>query len=291
MRVRSWVGALLVLAIVGAATPAVAQDVNEEVRRAVERAVGASIATSVSESLSRSIVSEGLRLMPNNTLFASPFYNKTEADFGLFSFDADTFGGTVGGLVKVHEAVLLHAAFAGATTSVDVSNGLNSSFDSHFVQLPLGGNFVYVNTAPVKAWLTLEGGIANFGSSQTDDIWSWNAGPSTTFSFRVGDVLFEPNLGFRFSNTFEDDNAETQSAMQMGFALKYRGEVFRPQLNFAYSKSLTTQDDGVISVGPELLFAINPAMLVGVAYNYSRPLDAAIDLNSHTVTLQFRWTF
>ena len=80
------------------------------------------------------------------------------------------------------------------------------------------------------------------------------------------------------------------------FALKYRGEKFRPQLNFAYSKIISPavisrEEDGVISVGPEILYAIRPNMLIGGAYSYSTPLTKDVDVNSHTVTLEFRWIF
>jgi len=44
-------------------------------------------------------------------------------------------------------------------------------------------------------------------------------------------------------------------------------------------------------VGPEILYAITPNVLVGGSYSYSTPLTKGVDVNSHTVTLEFRWIF
>lgn len=296
MRVRSLCGAALFFLLVGTPGLAFAQGggADEEVRRAVERAVGSSIALSVSDSLSRSIVSESLGAAPLTTLFVSPFYNRTEGKFDFGSFESDTYGGVVGGLFKVHDMFLIHGAVGGAVLTTDVSaGGASSSIDGSFVDFRLGGDLIFLNTQPVKAWLTLEGGVSNFDTDVTDSIWAWRAGPSTTLSARAGNVLFEPNVGFSFGNTFEDDDADTVTVFQTGFSLKHRGEKFRPQLNFTYSKIIDPDldDDGFVSFGPELLYAVNPAMLIGVGYTYGTPLTSGIDVDSHTVTLQFRWIF
>ncbi|HEU4370663.1 MAG TPA: hypothetical protein VFV05_20770 [Methylomirabilota bacterium] len=298
MRAGSISGAALVVLLVGIAGPAFAQggggDTNEEVKKAVERAVGSSIATSVAESLSRSIVSEGLQLMPTTTIFGSPFYNRTDGDFSFGSFKSDTGGVVVGALHKLHDILLVHGALGGAFTSTEVSaGGLDTDIDSTLVDTRLGANLIFLNTQPVKGWLTLEGGFANFNSNVADDIWAWRAGPSVTLSARGGPILFEPSVGVAFSNTFEDDNADTITSFQGGFSLKYRGEKFRPQLNFVYQKVVDPDldDDGFISVGPEILYAITPSLLVGGAYSYGTSLTSGIDIDSHTVTLQVRWSF
>lgn len=302
MRVRSIVRSIVGFALAGlmaAAGPAFAQggggDTNEEVKKAVERAVGSSISSSVAESLSRSIVSEGLRVAPTTTIFGSPFYNRTEGDFSFASFKSDTGGAVIGGLFKLHDIVLVHGAFSGAATNTRVSAlGTSTKIDSTFIETRLGTNLIFLNTEPVKGWLTLEGGFSNFNTNVSDDIWSWRAGPSATFSVRGGPILFEPTVGFGFSNTFEDDDADTVTAFQAGFSLKYRGEKLRPQLNFVYAKVIdpsTIKDDGFISVGPEILYAVTPAFLIGGAYSYGTSLNSGVDINSHTVTLEFRWIF
>jgi hypothetical protein len=269
------------------AGPAIAQgNVNDEVKKAVERAVGSSISSAVTESLSRSVVSNGVQLMPTTTLFASPFYNKTVADFAFGSFEADTAGAVAGGLFRVSDYFLLHGGLAGAGISTDAGDG-------SFFELRLGGDLVFVNTPAAKAWLTLEYGVSNFSTDATDSIWAWRLGPSATVSLRAGDFLFEPNVGFSFSNTFEDDGADTVTAFQAGFSVKYRGEKFRPQFNVTYAKVLDPDfgDDGFIALGPEFLYAVTPSMLIGLAYTYGTPLTSGIDVHSHTVTLEFRWTF
>ena len=304
MRVR-WLGgaALAVVVLVGSSAPALAQgggDVNEEVRKAVERAVGASVSTSVAESLSRSIVSEGLLQEPRTTIFGSPFYNRTEGDFDFGSFDADTFGGTVGVLQKITSWALVHGAFSGATTSVDAeAGGFEAETRLRLIDMRLGANLVFLNTRPAKAWFTLEGGVSNFDTDVegTDDIWSWRIAPSVTGSLRSGNILFEPVVGFAFSRPFAGvEDEETTITFNPGFSLKYRGERFRPQLNFAYSKIIDPRDaarldDGVISVGPQILYAIAPNLLVGGAYTYSTPLTKDVDIDSHTFTLEIRWIF
>jgi hypothetical protein len=302
MRVSRLWGVGLGLLLLGLAGPAFAQgggDISEEVKKAVERSVGASVSSSVAESLSRSIVSEGLRVEPKTTFFFNPFYNRTEGDFDFGSFDADTGGGVVGMLFKLNNFTLLHAALSGAHTSVDASaGGLSVESTSHLIDGRLGASFVVLNTQPAKAWLTLEGGISQFDAEDVNDIWSWRASPSATLSLRGGPILFEPTIGFSFSRPFSgvEGDKDTTITFNPGFALKYRGEVFRPQLNFLYSKiihpgSVADNDDGVISVGPEILFAVTPNILVGGAYNYSTPLTKDVDVNSHTVTLEFRWIF
>ena len=301
MRVRSIYSAALGVLLVAIAGPAFAQggggDTNEEVKKAVERAVGSSISSSVADSLSRSIVSEGVRAMPTTTVFASPFYNRTEGDFDFGSFNSDTGGLVAGGLFKLHDIVLLHGALSLAGTSTKVEAlGTETKISSTLFEARLGTNLIFLNTEPVKGWLTLEGGFSNFNTNVTDDIWSWRAGPSATLSARAGPILIEPTVGFAFSNTFEDDDADTITSMQAGFSLKYRGEKLRPQLNFVYSKvigpsTIASQDDGFISVGPEILYAITPSILIGGAYSYGTSLNSGVDINSHTVTLEFRWIF
>jgi hypothetical protein len=301
MPVRSMFGPVLAVLLIAIPAVAFAQggggDTNEEVKKAVERAVGSSISSSVAESLSRSIVSEGVAGGPATTIFGSPFYNRTDGDFSFGSFKSDTGGLVLGGLFKAHDILLLHGALSGAYTSTRAEAlGTSTTIDSTFIETRLGANLVFLNTMPVKGWLTLEGGFSNFNTNKTDDVWSWRAGPSATLSVRGGPILFEPTVGFAFSNTFEDDDADTTTAMQAGFSLKYRGEKFRPQLNFLYSKIIgpstaSSQDDGFISVGPEILYAITPSILVGGAYSYGTSLNSGVDINSHTVTLEFRFIF
>lgn len=270
-------------------------DTNEEVKKAVERAVGSSISSSVAESLSRSIVSEGLRQMPTTTIFGSPFYNRTDGDFDFGSFKSDTGGLVIGGLYKLHDIVLVHGALSGAGTSTKAEAlGMSTSIDATFFESRLGADLIFLNTEPAKAWLTLEGGFSHFDTDVTDGIWSWRTSPSVTVSLRAGPILFEPSVGFAFANTFEDDNAKTNISFQSGFSLKYRGEKLRPQLNFVYAKVIgpsDIKDDGFISVGPEVLYAVTPSFLVGVAYSYGTSLNSGVDINSHTATLEFRWTF
>jgi hypothetical protein len=302
MRVSMLRGVGLGLLLLGSAGPAFGQgggDIGEEVKKAVERSVGASVSSSVAESLSRSIVSEGLAVEPRTTIFFNPFYNRTEGDFDFGDFDADTGGATVGGLFKLNDFTLLHAAFSGSHTSVDASaGGFSVESKAHLIDGRLGATFVVLNTRPAKGWLTLEGGLTNFDAEDLDDIWTWRASPSFTLSLRGGPVLFEPTVGFSFSRPFSgvDGDKDTTILFNPGFALKYRGEVFRPQLNFLYSKiihpgSVADNDDGVISVGPEVLFAIKPNLLIGGAYNYSTTLTNNVDVNSHTFTLELRWIF
>jgi hypothetical protein len=295
MRGRSTCGGVAFCVLGFAASVFAQADVNEEVRRAVERAVNSSIASSVSQSLSRSVASEGLPVMPTTTVFTSPFYNRTDGDFSFGSFEADTYGGVAGVLYKAHDRLLLHGAFAGSAVSVSASaGGRDVDVDARFVQVTLGADPIYLNTRPVKAWLTLEGSFANLDTDVTSDTWLWTAGPGTTVSVRCGDVLFEPNVGFLFGNTFEDDNADTTTVFTPGLSLKYRGERWRPQFNMVYQKTIdpsVSGDDGFISAGPEVLYAVRPSLLIGGAYTYGRPLVDDVDVNSHTVTLQFRWIF
>ena len=150
-----------------------------------------------------------------------------------------------------------------------------------------------------KGWFTLEGGVSRFDSNveDFDAIWAYRVAPSMTLSVRGGPILFEPTIGFAFSRAFKGvDDADTTITFNPSFSVKYRGEKFRPQFNFAYSKVLAPKivsgnEDGVISIGPEILYAISPNILIGGAYSYSTPLTKDIDVNSHTVTLEFRWIF
>jgi hypothetical protein len=301
MRVRLLWAAALCLLLVGSAVPAFAQgDVSEEVRRAVERAVGASVSSSVAESLSRSIVSEGLRVEPRTTIFGSPFYNKTEGDFEFGSFDADTYGGVLGFLHKINNFTLIHGAFSGAHTHAEATvAGEDFEANARFLDMRLGVDLVFLNTQPAKGWFTLEGGVSNFGTDveDVDDIWSYRLAPSATVSLRTGNVLFEPTVGFAFSRPFDGvEDPEWTITFNPGFSLKYRGERLRPQLNFLYSKiihpgTIAGNEDGVISVGPEILYAVTPNLLIGGAYSYSTPLTKGIDIDSHTATLEIRWIF
>lgn len=293
MRLGPIHGAVLSVLMVGIAGSAFAQgNTNDEVRKAVERAAGSSIGSAVAESLSRSIVSEGTRQMPATTIFGGPFYNRTDGDFSFGSFNSDTFGGLAGGLHKLHDLFLIHGALAGAVTNTEVTGA--GDIDSGFFEARLGGDLIFLNTQPVKAWATLEGGISRFDSEGVDEIWAWRVAPSATFSVRLGErFLFEPTAGFAFSNTFEDDGADTTTTLQLGSSLKYRGERFRPQLNFTYQTIIdpVVKDNGFISVGPEILYAVTPSLLIGGAYTYGTSLNTGVDINSHTVTLEVRWTF
>ncbi len=306
MHQRSLCGIALFWLLVGLAGPAFAQggggnDVNEEVRRAVEWAVGASVSTSVAESLSRSIVSEGTRQAENTTIFFSPFYNRTDGDFDFAKFTADTGGGTIGFLQKLNDVVLLHGAFAGAFTKAktEVDGFGTTRVETNFLDGRLGADFIFLNEQAIKGWFTLEGGVSRFDSDvqDFDAIWAYRVAPSMTLSGRMGPILFEPTIGFAFSRAFKGvDDADTTITFNPSFSLKYRCEKFRPQLNFAYSKVLAPKivsgnEDGVISVGPEILYAISPNILIGGAYSYSTPLTKDVDVNSHTVTLEFRWIF
>lgn len=292
---------VLLVLVVGLAESALAQaDVNEEVRRAVERSVGASVSSAVAESLSRSIVSEGLRVEPRTTVFGSPFYNRTDGDFDSASFKADTYGGVVGVLHKLNDFVLVHGAFSGAGTHATADVGGDEfSTNARFLDMRLGSDLIFLNTQPVKGWFTLEGGVSNFDTDieDVDSIWSWRAAPSATLSIRTGPVLFEPTVGFGFSRAFKGvDDPELSITFNPGFSVKYRGEKFRPQLNFAYQKVIhpkivAENEDGVIAVGPEILYAVTPNLLIGGAYSYSTPLTKDVDVNSHTVTLEVRWIF
>jgi len=302
---RSLVGGALVVLIVGLAGPAFAQgggnDVNEEVRRAVERAVGASVSTSVAESLSRSIVSEGVRQEGNTTVFFSPFYNRTDGDFDFASFKADTGGGTIGFLWKLDDVVLFHGSFAGAATNARTKvEGFGSTeVNTNFLDFRLGADLVFLNSERVKGWFTMEAGVSRFDSDveDFDSIWAYRIAPSMTFSLREGNFLFEPTVGFAFSRAFKGvDDADTIVTFNPGFSFKYRGEKWRPQLNFLYSKIISPgvisrEEDGVISVGPELLYAVSPNLLVGAAYNYATPLTKDVNVDSHTFTLEIRWIF
>ena len=305
MRLTRLSGVAVFLLLVGLAGPAFAQggggDVNEEVRRAVERAVGASVSTSVAESLSRSIVSDAQRQKENTTIFFSPFYNRTDGDFDFASFKADTGGGTIGFLQRINDVVLFHGAFAGAFTKAKTDvDGETFRVETNFIDMRLGVDLVFLNIDVVKAWFTMEGGVSRFDSDVEDAnaIWAYRIAPSVTASFRVyGPLLFEPTIGFAFSRAFSGvDDADTVVTFNPSFSLKYRGEKFRPQLNFAYAKVLTPtiisgNEDGVISVGPEVLYAISPNILVGLAYSYATPLTKGVNVDSHTATLEFRWIF
>jgi hypothetical protein len=40
-----------------------------------------------------------------------------------------------------------------------------------------------------------------------------------------------------------------------------------------------------------LLYAVRPNVLVGAAYTFGTSLTSGVDVDSHTVTLELRWTF
>lgn len=303
---QGWLAGVALVVLLAGVSPAFAQggggnDVNEEVRRAVERAVGASVSTSVAESLSRSIVSEAMQQEPRTTIFFSPFYNRTDGDFDVAKFSADTGGGTIGFLQKINDVVLFHGAFAGAFTKArtEVEGFGTTHVETNFVDGRLGADFIFVNAPTVKGWFTMEGGVSRFDTDvqDFDAIWAYRIAPSVTLSVRGGPVLFEPTVGFAFSRAFSGvDDADTVITFNPGFSVKYRGEKFRPQFNFLYSKVIapdviSSNEDGVISVGPEILYAITPNILIGAAYSYSTPLTKDVHVDSHTATLEFRWIF
>lgn len=288
---------LAVALVLGSTQHALAQGADEEVRRAVERAISSSISSSVTESLSRSIMSEGLEIMPTTTLFASPFYSRVEVDFLGADANADAGGAVLGVLHKVHDIVLVHAAIAGTGTSTEVEfedeNGDDETTDASggAINTTLGADIVYLNQTQVKAWLTTEAGFSYLDTDVSDGSWGWLVSPSTTVSVRTGPVLIEPNLGFQFIGSF-DDGGGVAYGMVVGTSVKYRGDRWRPQFNFAYSKLLdASEDDGFISFGPEVLYAVTPAILVGGAYSYGTSLTDGLDVDAHTITAEFRWTF
>jgi hypothetical protein len=310
MRKSWWGGAVALLVggmtLAGFTPPVSAQgaDPSEEVRRAIDRAAGAAVAAAIAETLSRSIVSESITQAPKTTVFGSPFYTRADGDIDTISFEADIFGANVGFLHKISDNVLVHTAFTGAAGN---ARGRDDDepfdIDGHLIDFRLGTDLIFLNTEPAKAWFTLEGGLVYFAANSEgfDPIWAWRIAPSTTFSFRAGPVLIEPTVGFQFVRPFtgeiiEDEDRDLIVTFNPALAVRYRGEKLRPQLNVAYQRVLTPKtisknDDGFISVGPEILYAITPNLLVGGSYTYTTSFSKDVDINAHTILLEARWTF
>jgi hypothetical protein len=87
-----------------------------------------------------------------------------------------------------------------------------------------------------------------------DAIWAYRIAPSMTLSARSGRLLFEPTVAFGSRGPSRAWTMRHGRHFNPSFALKYRGEKFRPQLNFAYVQDHLAghrlqSEDGVISVG------------------------------------------
>lgn len=231
---------------------------------------------------------------PTGTLFLDAVYTRADERFEFGSATSSSYGGQVGALYALHDRVLVHGSFRGIGSDVKFSfdDETEYKFSRRFVETRLGADLIYLDTKPLKAWLTLEGGFANSDTDVSNAFWSWRASASTTLSWRIGNVLLEPMVAVAFTDTFERDT-ERVTAVGGGFAAKYRGERWRPQLNFAYSKVVdpNIHDDGFIEVGPEVLYAVTPSLLVGLGYTYGTPVDRDIHFDSHTAMLRIRWTF
>jgi hypothetical protein len=237
---------------------------------------------------------DGARPQPVATLFLDGTYNMAGDRRDLEHNRQQSYGGEVGVLARLHEIFLAHASFRGLGFDNKFQfDGDEFRSSGRFIEVRLGGDLIYLDSKPLKAWLTLEGAFFNTEvAGGRDSSWVWNVGPSTTLSWRLGDVLLEPTVGVRFLNTFDRGTTHV-TLLEAGFAAKYRGERWRPQLNFAYSKLFAedVKDDGAIAVGPELTYAVTPSLLLGIGYTYSTPVDRAIHVESHTATLRLRWTF
>ena len=231
---------------------------------------------------------------PKGTLFLDAVYSRSDEDFEFGSVKATSYGGQVGILYALHDRVLVHGSFRGIGSDVKFSfdDDFEYTFSRRFVEARFGADLVYLDTKPLKAWLTLEGGFANSDTDVSNAFWSWRAAATTTLSWRVGNVLLEPMAGVVFTDSFEE-RTERVTLIGAGFAAKYRGERWRPQLNFAYSKVVdpNIHDDGFIEVGPEVLYALTPSVLVGLGYTDGTPVDRDIHFDSHTAMLRIRWTF
>ena len=232
---------------------------------------------------------------PKGTLFLDAVYTREDQRFDDFgSATASSYGGQVGVLYAPFDRVLVHGTFRGFGSDVKFSfdDDTEEKFRSRFIETRLGADLIYLDTKPLKAWLTLEGRFANSDTDASNAFWSWRAAASTTLSWRIGNVLLEPMVGVVFADSFDRDT-ERVTLVGAGFAAKYRGERWRPQLNFAYSKVVdpNIHDDGFIEVGPEVLYAVTPSLLVGLGYTYGTPIDRDIHFDSHTAMLRIRWTF
>jgi hypothetical protein len=233
------------------------------------------------------------RPRPTATLFFGTGFTVSDERFDFGSIEQVSYGGQVGALYALHEPFLFHAGFSGTGSRVKVTfAGEELEVNGRFLDARLGGSVVYVDSAPLKAWLTLDTFLTSADTSESEAFWVWEAGLSTTLSWRLGDVLLEPNAGIAVRDTFDLDT-QRLTAVGAGFAAKYRGTRWRPQVNFAYSKIVDPDldDDGFISVGPELTYAVTPSLLLGVSYTYGRPVDRDIRFDSHSATFRIRWTF
>ena len=237
---------------------------------------------------------DGGRPQPTGTLFLDATYDVTGVRRELESNRIQSYGGEVGALVRLHDVFLGHLSFRGLGFDVkeQFADG-EFRVSGRQLETRLGGSLIYLDTTSLKAWLTVEGTFINTDTPETDSTWFWRAGPSTTLSWRLGDVLLEPGVGVTFFDAFNADTERT-TVLHAGFAAKYRGDRWRPQLNFVYSKRIDpdiNKTEGTIEVGPELTYALTPAILLGIGYTYSTPVDRENRLESHTATLSLRWTF
>ena len=87
---------------------------------------------------------------PTTTIFASPFYNRTDGDFSFGSFNSDTGGPVIGGLFKLHDILLVHGAFVGGHPHEGLGPGDLDQVDSIFFEARLGTDLIFLNTEPVK---------------------------------------------------------------------------------------------------------------------------------------------
>jgi hypothetical protein len=233
------------------------------------------------------------RPRPTATLFLDTGFALADQQFDFGSLDTIAFGGQVGALYGLHDMFLVHGAFDGSgfkqTFEVD---GDDFRFRGHSLGGRLSGSLIYLDSRPLRAWLTVGARFASNDDDDADAFWTWQTGPSTTLSWRIDDFLLEPNVGVSFSDTFDRDT-KMSIVVGAGFAAKYRGERWRPQVNFAYSRVVRPDVDfeDFVDVGPEVLYAVTPALLLGVGYTYSTPLDRDARFDAHSVTFTVRWTF
>jgi hypothetical protein len=230
---------------------------------------------------------------PTATLFLDTGFALSDQRFDFGSADTVSYAGQVGVLYRLHDLVLVHGAFQGSGFDTKVSfDDDDLRFSGRFVEGSLGGSVIYLDSRPLKGWLTLSAGFGNSDTDDTDAFWTWRAGGSTTLSWRLDDFLVEPNVGVSFSDTFDRDT-KMSIVVGAGFAAKYRGERWRPQVNFAYSRVVRPDVDieTFIDVGPEILYAVTPALLLGAGYTYSTSADRNDRFDAHSVTFTVRWTF